>query len=214
MELQIAETLADKLDICNRAFFEGETLTALRRYEMVRDISARVEREMTDLDGEGLYLFTGERLRTRAAANAVLMEEGARALILLDSPTVDGVMALEEARRRLVGKCFTDGCVMGECAHAAVGWLRYLAVTNFPDTERRLEVGLRRLNALRDSGGRWKGMPFYYTLLMLCEQDSPLARRELRFAAPACEKLLSVQPVNEVFGQRRLEVLERVLCLS
>lgn len=212
MELQINATLTDALDCCNLAFFEGDSLTALQRYELVREISANIEREGASLDG--LQLFTGERLRTRAAASAIILEESARALILLDSPTVDGVMALEEARRRLAGKCFTDGCTLGECAHAAVGWLRYLAVTDLPDTERRLEVGLRRLNALRDTGGRWKGVPFYYTLLMLCELDSPLARRELRYAAPACEKLLSMQPVNEISGQRRLSVLERVLCLS
>lgn len=213
MELQINVTLTDALDRCNLALFEGDSLTALQRYDLVREISANIQREGSGFDGDGLQLFTGERLRTRAAASAILLEESARALILLDSPTVDGVMALEEARRRLAGKCFTDGCTLGECSHAAVGWLRYLAVTDFPDTERRLEVGLRRLNALRDTGGRWKGMPFYYTLLMLSEQDSPLARRELRYAALACEKLLSMQPTNEVSGQRRLAVLERVLCL-
>lgn len=213
MDLQINTTLTDALDRCNQAFFESESLTALQRYELVREISTNIEREGAGFDGDGLQLFTGERLRTRAAASAILLEESARALILLDSPTVDGVMALEQARRRLAGKCFTDGCVMGECAHAAMGWLRYLAVTDFPDTERRLEVGLRRLNALRDTGGRWKGMPFYYTLLMLSEQDTPLARRELRYAAPVCDKLLSMQPANELYGQRRLAVLERVLCL-
>lgn len=214
MELQIANTLTESIDRCNLAFFENQPLTALERYEMVHGIAANLESETAELGGEDLYLFTGERLRTRAAASSILLEESARALILLDSPTVDGVMALEAARRRLAGKCFTDGCTLGECAHAAMGWLRYLAVTDLPDTERRLEIGLRRVNALRDANGRWKGLPFYYTLLMLAEQDSPLARRELRYAAPACEKILSMQPVNEVYGQRRLAVLERVLCLS
>ena len=214
MDLQLDNMLIETIDRCNLAFFENQSLTALERYELVRGIAANVESETAALGGEDLFLFTGERLRTRAAASAILLEESARALILLDSPTVDGVMALEEARRRLAGKCFTDGCTLGECAHAAVGWLRYLAVTDLPDTERRLEIGLRRVNALRDANGRWKGLPFYYTLLMLTELDLPLARRELRYAAPACEKLVGMQPGSEVFGQRRLAVLERVLCLS
>jgi hypothetical protein len=214
MELQISTTLSDTLDRCNLAFFEGEALTALERYELVHAIAAGITHESNHVPGNGARLFTGERLRTRLAIQAIQCEESARALILLDSPTVDGVMALEEARRRLAGKCFTDGCTLGECAHATIGWLRYLAVTDLPDTERRLETGLRRVNALRDSGGRWKGLPFYYTLLMLSEQDSPIARRELRHAAPACEKLLGMQPQDDVYGQRRRAVLERVLCLS
>ncbi len=214
MELQIASTLNDTLDRCNLAFFEGQPLTALERYDLVREISTGIEREDAGALQEGMHLFTGERLRIRLAANAIRFEEGARALILLDSPTVDGVLALEEARRHLAGKCFTDGCCEGECAHAMVGWLRYLAVTDLPDTERRLEAGLRQVKGLRDATGRWKGLPFYYTLLMLSEQDSPAARRELRYAAAACEKLLPMQPLDEVYGQRRRAVLERVLCLS
>lgn len=213
MELQIAATLDETLERCNLAFFEGETLTALERYELVHAIAAGILQEDRRAATGDLRLFTGERLHTRLAANAIRCEESARALILLDSPTVDGVLALEEARRRLAGKCFTDGCTLGECAHASVGWLRYLAVTDLPDTERRLEIGLRRVNALRDSTGRWKSLPFYYTLLMLSEQDNPLARRELHYAVPACEKLLTMQSMDEVYGQRRLAVLERVLCL-
>ena len=123
-------------------------------------------------------------------------------------------MAMDAARRYLTGKCFTVGCIEGECAHAAVGWLRYLALTDFPDTERRLEAGLRQVNSLRDASGRWKGLPFYYTLLMLSEQDSFAARRELRYASSACEKMLALQPLDELYGQRRKSVLERVLCLS
>lgn len=209
MELQMTATLAETLDRCNLAFFEGQSLTALERYEMVREIAANLDRA----DGDGLRLFTGEHVRTRFAANAIRCAECARALILLDSPTVDGVMALEEARRRLVGKCFTDGCTLGECAHASIAWLRYLAVTDFPDTRRRLETGLKVINSLRDANGRWKELPFYYTLLMLSEQDSPAARRELRYAAPACERLLAMRSLDEVYGQRRRAVLERVLCL-
>ncbi len=210
MELQMTATLVETLDRCNLAFFEGQSLTALDRYEMVREIAANLDWE----DGDGLRLFTGERLRTRFAANAIRCAESARALILLDSPTVDGVMMLEEARRRLLGRCFTDGCTLGECAHAAIGWLRYLSVTDFPDTQRRLEAGLKVVHGLRDANGRWKDLPFYYTLLMLSEQDSPAARRELRYAAPACERLLAMQPLDEVYGLRRRTVLERVLCLS
>lgn len=209
MELQIAVPLVETLDRCNLAFFEGQPLTALERYEWVREIAANLTHEGPN----ETRLFTGEHVRTRFAANAIRFAEGARALILLDSPTLDGVMALEEARRNLLGKCFTDGCTLGECAHASIAWLRYLAATDFADTERRLEAGFKAINGLRDAGGRWQRLPFYYTLLMLSEQDSPAARRELRYAAPNCERLLAIQTSDEVYSQRRRAVLERVLCL-
>lgn len=214
MELLITGTLHDTLDRCNQVFFDNQPLTALERYELVHEIAAGLARGETNAPPEGMRLFTGERLRTRLAANAIRFEEAARALVLLDSPTVDGVMALEEARRRLAGRCFTDGCTLGECAHATIGWLRYLAVTDFPDTGRRLEAGLRRVNGARDGYGRWKGMPFYYTLLMLCELDSPAAHSELGYAAPVCERMLPMQAPDDVYGQRRRAVLERALCLS
>jgi len=214
MDLQTISANTETLDRCNQAIFEGLPLTALERYELAGEIAANIDQGDMTPPQEGLRLFTGERIRTRQAANAIFFEESARALILIDSPTVNGVMALDAARRYLTGKCFTDGCLEGECAHAAVGWLRYLSATDFQDSERRLEAGLHQVNSLRDDSGRWRGLPFYYTLLMLCEQDRPAARRELRYAARACERLLALQPLDELFGQRRRSVLERVLCLS
>lgn len=213
MDLQTISTRNETLDRCNLALFEGLPLTALERYELAGEIAAIIEQGDLNALQDSLRLFTGERIRTRQAVNAIFFEEGARALIQIDLPTVAGVMAMETARRYLTGKCFTVGCMEGECAHAAVGWLRYLSVTDFPDSERRLEAGLRQVNSLRDAGGRWKGLPFYYTLLMLCEQDRPAARRELRHASSTCERLLALQPVDDLYGQRRRTVLERVLCL-
>ncbi len=214
MDLQMVSTRTETLERCTQAFLEGLPLTALERYELAGEIAANMDQGDRNPPQEGLRLYTGERIRTRQAANAIFFEESARALILIDSPTVNGVMAMDTARRYLTGKCFTDGCLEGECAHAAVGWLRYLSATDFPDSERRLESGLRQVNSLRDGSGRWKGLAFYYTLLMLCEQDRPAARRELRYAAPACERLLAIQPLDEHYGQHRRSVLERVLCLS
>lgn len=214
MELQMVSTRTETLDRCNQIFFDGLPLSALERYELAGEIAANIEQGDVSPPQEGLRLYTGERIRTRQAANAIFLEEGARALILIDSPTVNGVIAMDTARRYLTGKCFTDGCFEGECAHAAVGWLRYLSATDFPDSERRLEAGFRQVNSLRDGSGRWRGLPFYYTLLMLCEQDRPAARRELRYASPTCERLLALQPLDELYGQRRRSILERVLCLS
>ena len=86
MDLQTTSTRNETLDRCNQAFFEGLPLTALERYELAGEIAASIEQTDLTAPQEGLRLFTGERIHTRQAANAILFEEGARALMLIDSP--------------------------------------------------------------------------------------------------------------------------------
>ena len=69
MDLQLDNALIETIDRCNLAFFDNQSLTALERYELVRGIAANLESATAALGGEDLFLFTGERLRTRAAAS-------------------------------------------------------------------------------------------------------------------------------------------------
>lgn len=88
---------------------------------------------------------------------------------------------------------------------------RHLAVGGLEDSERRLTAGMKALKSHRDSKGRWKGFPFYYTLLALSEIDLPPVIREMRYAAPACERVLRRSPRDDKFASRRRLLAERIL---
>ena len=70
---------------------------------------------------------------------------------------------------------------------------------------------MKFLNKQRDGKGRWKGMPFYYTLLALSEIKSPLAKRELEYAAPGLEKLLKRFKDKDKYEKRRRKLVEKIL---
>ena len=161
----------------------------------------------------GVRLFTGELLKTRLAARNILTTEVARALFLL-VPATPGVReALERANRWLLGMCFASSCVLGECAHSTLGWMRYLAAGALSDAEGRLETHLQVLSLHRDGRGRWKRFPFYYTLLALSETTLPAAVAEMRYAAPACERSLRRWGTEGRFTARQKVLLERVLAV-
>jgi hypothetical protein len=88
---------------------------------------------------------------------------------------------------------------------------RHLAAGGLTNAEVRLTEGLRTLRQRRDSKGKWKSFPFYYTLLALSEMDIPQAVEEMRYAAGACERDLKRPPKNDVFNRRRRVLCERIL---
>jgi hypothetical protein len=120
--------------------------------------------------------------------------------------------ALERANRWMRDSCYAAHfCVAGECAHAGLGFMRYLAAGGLEDAEPRLDAHVEVLSRHRDGKGRWKRFPFYYTLLALCEADLPAAVEELRYAAPACERLLNRSSGNGAVSQRRRAIVQRAL---
>jgi hypothetical protein len=56
--------------------------------------------------------------------------------------------------------------------------------------EEILEKGLIRLKAARTPDGRWRGYPFYYTLLTLAEIDCAAVQQEQSHTAKTVESLL------------------------
>jgi len=163
----------------------------------------------TDRDyEEGIRLFTGERLRTRLATRNILTAEAGRVLALLEPGMADSLRLTDGW---LDQQCFSKACVVGECAHSALGLMRYLAARALESGEQRLETHIAVLAQHRDGRGRWERFPFYYTLLTLAEVDLPAATEEMRYAAPACERVVSRLSTGDRFVQRRRAVVERVL---
>lgn len=213
-------SLAQTVDSLNADLFAGRTpldeeVESFARYALGRQWTAGphtgafapTEEELQT----GVRLFTGEKLKTRLAARNILTAEVARGLFLL-VPATPGVReALERANRWLLGRCFADACVLGECAHSMLGWMRCLAAGALDDAEGRLEAHLQTLARHHDGRGRWKRFPFYYTLLALSEIDLPAAVAEIRYAAPACERSLRRYGVEGRFTARQKALLEKVL---
>ena len=213
-------SLARTIDSLNEDLFAGRTppeeeVETLARWALDRQWTAgRYAGAFAPAEEDipaRVRLFTGERLKTRLAVRNVLTTEVARALFLL-VPATPGVReALDRANRWLLDTCFAGDCVLGECAHSKLGWMRYLAAGALHDAESRLEAHLQTLARHHDGRGRWKRFPFYYTLLVLTEIDLPAARDELRYTAPACERSLCRYGAEGRFTARQKVLLERAL---
>jgi hypothetical protein len=215
-----SNSLAATLDAIDEALFYGRELPETQVEAATRWLAGRQVQSgkwagmfaPTDLDyGQGVRLFSGEKLHTRLAARNILTAEAARALTLLGT-TISGVEdVLERANRWLAGQCFADACMVGECAHSGVGLMRYLAVKGGDRALRWLDRHVEMLSQRRDGKGRWAGLPFYYTLLTLAEIDLPSAAGELCYAAPACQRALKRLSGDDPVTHRRRDVVQGAL---
>jgi hypothetical protein len=210
-------SLAESLEVINEALFLNGLSSGAKVDGAVEWIAGRQVRSgkyagmfaPTDRDyGEGVRLFTGERLRTRLATRNILTAEAGRALALLEPGMADGLRLTDGW---LDQQCFSKACVVGECAHSALGLMRYLAARAPENGEQRLEAHIAVLAQHRDGRGRWERFPFYYTLLTLAEIDIPAAAEEMRYAVSACERVVGRLAKGDRFVQRRRAVVERVL---
>ena len=207
--------LTTTLDLINQAFFYGQPLSVAHREAFAEQIVSQQSgsSQVAETAVIDLSLFSGERLQTRFAARHILQEEAARALVLLDARTLDTHKALDQMNARLLKTCFAQSCVKGECAHAMIGLMRYLAAGRLDDRETRLNAHLKTLSQHRDGKGQWEHFPFYYTLLALTEINLPQAIEEMRYAAPTCEKQLRRISTEDQVSQRRRAILQRVLSM-
>lgn len=152
---------------------------------------------------QGLQSPTGEQIRTRAALMHILGEEALRASIIWgykSSPTVKkalkGFDLIHEAAHINGRYC---------CYNCTIAFLRTLTVVKPKNWDETLNRGLNRIRKARTDNGRWKGYPFYYTLMMLSELDVPSAFDELKHARKAAEKQL-----NRYTGKDRTSRFRRV----
>ena len=225
MSLVDKGSLAATLDVVNEAFFFGHRLAKSERAETARWIAARQGLPgsyagmfaPTQQDfANGIRLFTGERIATRAGTSHILGEEACRVLILLDVPSADATAALQRASDGIgarlgepaPGQPVTGRYCCGKCSAAL--W-RHLAVGGLGGQEPRLAAGMRELKASRTDDGQWRSYPLFYTLSALCEITLPGAVAELRHAAPRLERYLGRPLRDDPYAARRRAVAERAL---
>ena len=164
----------------------------------------------TAADFEDRRLVTGERLKTKLATTHILSQESARILRVLRRGDPDIAAAVALTATRLSETCYAlQHCTIGECAASFVGYVRFVWGTSGEAAAPEITWRLRTLSEHRDGTGRWKSLPFYYTLLVLSEIPLPAARDELVYAAPAWSSAARSGSLEEPYAERRRKLQER-----
>jgi len=156
-------------------------------------------------------LFTGEPLRTDFAYRHIQLIEAARLLVLLGIENTPVQHSISRAEQCMDASCYSKFCVKGECKAISIAYMRYLACFAYKDPDSKLLHFLKNLGSFRDGKGRWRGFPFFYTLLMLTELDHAVANQELEYAAPAFKRWLPQVDAPNRFSKRRQLIISNVL---
>jgi hypothetical protein len=216
-------SLASTLDAVNEAFFCDRPLSKSERTQAAQWIASRqgLPGSYADMFAptgkdfqRGLTLFTGEKMTTRAGLSHILGQEACRVLLLLGVTSADVKSALQRATAGFMERLklyIVPDKGMYCCASCSCALWRRLSAGGIENGERILAAGIKTLKSFRDGRGRWKRFPFYYTLLVLNEIELPGARKEMQYAAPACERLLKRQTKRDKIGKRRRILAERIL---
>jgi hypothetical protein len=216
------KSLASTIDSINEALFYKKSLSKYSAVDVAKWIASRQGMHgsyanmfaPTKKDFQnGLVLFTGEKVSTRAGISHVLGQESCRTLILLRVESVDVELALERASAGFIERMKNIEQNKGTycCATCSCAFWRHLSVGGLVNSRRILTTGMKTLESLRDGKGRWKKFPFYYMLLVLSEMELPAARKELQYVAPACERVLKRETKKTKISQRRRILAERIL---
>jgi hypothetical protein len=219
-------SLSQTIDAINAADFDGRRLSAAERKEAARWIAARqglpgsyagtfagfpAERS------KGIVLFTGERIAS-ASARHILGEEASRALRLLDVPDSGIARALAAADEGLLqrfARAAEDPRKRNPglycCGKCSVGLWRNVLAGGLNRREERLQCGARHLRTMRDGEHGWRKFPFWYTVLALSGMNSSEANGELKYAAPALERIAGRERSATIYAQRRQALAARAL---
>jgi hypothetical protein len=147
----------------------------------------------TEKDIRGVKLLTGEAIFS-AALRHILGEEALRTVIVWNFESSSNVKKAKESFTYLlerVGDPPAKASGFYCCHRCTPAFLRTLAVVKPDGWEATLQKGVENIRKKRTLDGKWRGFPFYYTLLTLSEMDVPSAKVELRHASIIAKKLLN-----------------------
>jgi hypothetical protein len=216
MKLLNTKSLTATVDSVNDALFFGSAIPAGEKLKIAKWLASRqgVRHSYaglpapTDSDLEGIKLFTGEPIATRAGVCHILGEEALRIMLLFNVKDASVRGAIDHANSSMVARVNRPDAGGYCCGKCSVAMWRTLLAGGLDNQERRLADSLRSLNKRRNGEGRWGLYPFYYVLLALSEMDSPAAIAEMRYAAPILERM---RRGDDVFSLRRRKLAEIVL---
>ncbi len=216
-------SLSDTLDSATEAlFYQKNIFPPLRK-----DLAAMlINRQILSGSNSGFFipfasepktlatLFTGELIRTEFACQNIQLIEVTRLLALLAMENPDAAKSVLISDRRMNTMCYSKFCAKGECKSLTIAYMRYLIAIDAENNTVRLDQFLTKLAACHDGKGKWHGFPYYYTLLMLSESDSPMAANELEYTAPFFERLRGQVWSNDRYSKRCQSILYKIKARS
>jgi hypothetical protein len=147
----------------------------------------------TENDLRGVKLLTGESIFS-AALRHILGEEALRTAIVWNlgpSSTVNRAIESFVHLLEQVGDPPVKVTGFYCCHKCTLAFLRTLAVVKPNGWNATLQKGVENIRKKRTPDGKWRGFPFYYTLLTLTAIDLPSAKVELRHASTIAKKMLN-----------------------
>lgn len=225
MSLLDNQSLGRTVDGIDAADFDGTAIPQAARAELARFIASRQGvpgsyRGLfapTESDfAQGLTLFTGEKITSKASTAHILGQEAYRALLLLDVHTKAVETALAQAPGGMGAELHGPGLNKRGagvycCGRCSVAVWRCLLAGGYGGDARFIGDGLQTLRAQRDGRGHWGIFPFWYTLLALVEMDTAPALNELRYAAPLLGRSVKRPAGADSYSVRRRKLAERAL---
>ncbi|MFA6291498.1 MAG: hypothetical protein WC637_06930 [Victivallales bacterium] len=221
-------SLAGTVDLISEAIFYSRNISKQESLAAGKWLSARQGLPgsyasmfaPTELDRQnGVRVFTGEKISSRAAIAHILGEETCRILSVLDIND-KGIKTAHAAAIRGFTARLADsekrGYAIGTycCGKCSAAYWRNLLVTEFPRREERLAEGMKELKRSRIGDGRWRRFPFFYLSLALTEIGPDLAKSEMQYAAPLWEKHLKNNRKSQgEYAKRRMRIGEELLAM-
>ncbi|MHA1906020.1 MAG: hypothetical protein ACW98Y_01895 [Candidatus Thorarchaeota archaeon] len=156
-------------------------------------------------------LITGEKLATKLAVKNIKAVQKARLLSSLNAPSTEDLQKLLSLEDWIAEQCFAKFCAVGECRHSSIAYLRYLGTFDDESTKSKVDSFVNLISKHRDGKGRWKGFPFYYTLLVLNELKTEVAKKEIEYAIPACQRAMNRLKESDGFYSLKYNTLVNIL---
>ena len=225
MSLIKSSSLAATVQAFDEAMWSGQSLSKTERIATAKWIANRCGLEGSyagmpaptrkDFAG-GVRLFTGEKVSSRAGVSHILGQEACRILIVLGVNLPKVKASLRTANEGISARIYSTSNThlkhgMYCCAVCSCAMWRHLAVGGLKEQSLLLNRAVRTLRSRRDGKGRWRGFPFYYTLLALSEINIAQADKEIVYARGACERSLARLTGSDRIAKRRGLLLEKLL---
>jgi hypothetical protein len=213
-----SNSLVNTLDCINEKYLFGESIPAEEGLQAARWIASRQGAKRsyrglfapTSQDFEqGIRVFTGEKL-VSASARHILGLEAARALKLLGSQDMDIREVYERATTWMQDEPGFQQFGRYCCCKCTLAYWRHYWVSDFPNKENLINLGLCEMHARRTGEGKWQTYPFYYAIYTLISLNLQAARDELIYARPLIERYLK-RTGSGSYAKRRSAICSQAL---